>query len=77
VFEEKGEPFSFAITTCFGSTNPYKKNDKTQQMFFEDLMFYIHKGCKAFSTIENIWLKNNNFMPMSFDFLSMLDCSCE
>lgn len=50
-------PFSFVITKYFGSANPYKNNDEVWQIFIKDLVFYICKGYRAFSTIKNIWLR--------------------
>jgi hypothetical protein len=50
-------PFGFVIAKYFGSTNPYKNNDGVWQIFIKDLMLYICKGYKAFSTIKNICLK--------------------
>jgi len=50
-------PSSYAITTYFGSTNPYQKIGEAQQMFYEDLVFYICIAYQPISTIENIWLK--------------------
>jgi hypothetical protein len=42
------------ITTFFGSTNPNKHDDETQQQFMEDLVLYIYKGYKPLSTCKNI-----------------------
>jgi len=42
--KKRTRPSSFAITTYFGSTNPYKNNDETHHMFLEDLVLYICKG---------------------------------
>ncbi len=50
-------PSGRAITSFFGATNLYKKGDDAYQNFFEDLMLYICKGYKPFSTCENMWLQ--------------------
>lgn len=50
-------PFSFVITKYFGSTNLYKNNDEVWQIFIKDLVLYICKGYRAFSTIKNFWLR--------------------
>jgi hypothetical protein len=42
--EKKGGPSSSIITPYFGFTNLTKKTNETQQMFIEDLVFYIYKG---------------------------------
>jgi hypothetical protein len=47
--KKRTKPSSFAITTYFGSTNPYKNNDEAYHMFIEDLVFYICKGYRALS----------------------------
>jgi len=49
-------PFSFAIIDFFGAINLYKKIDEHQQQFLEDLVIYIYKVYKIFSSCENIWL---------------------
>jgi hypothetical protein len=33
-------------TQCFGSENPYRKNDPTQIQFIQDLVLLITKGMK-------------------------------
>ncbi len=47
--KKRTRPSSSAITTYFGSTNPYKNNDEAYHMFIEDLVFYICKGYRALS----------------------------
>jgi hypothetical protein len=56
--KKKVGAISFAITSLFGSTNPYKNVDEAQQKFIEDLVLYICKGYKPLSTCENMlkWL---------------------
>jgi hypothetical protein len=44
----------FVIISFFGSTNMYKNVNEAQQRFIEDLVLYIYKGYKPFSTCENI-----------------------
>jgi hypothetical protein len=47
--KKRARPSSSAITTYFGSTNPYKNNDETHHMFIEDLVLYICKGYQTLS----------------------------
>jgi hypothetical protein len=47
-------PSGFTIITLFWATTPYKKGDEAQQMFFEDLVLYICKGDRPFSTYKNV-----------------------
>jgi hypothetical protein len=44
------------ILAFFGSTTPYKKLNKAQQLFLEDLIMLIAKGFFPLSTCENIWM---------------------
>jgi phytoene dehydrogenase-like protein len=47
--KKRTRPFSSAITTYFGFTNPYKNNDEAHHMFIEDLVLYI---CKRYRTLS-------------------------
>ncbi len=70
-------PFNFAITIYFGSINPYKNNDRAQQMFIKDLVINI---CKGFWALFNTWkhlIMKVNFMLVSPSFISFSYCSCE
>jgi hypothetical protein len=49
--------FGYAIATFFCATNPYQKNDDDQQLFLNDLVFYICKGYGPLSTYKNIRLQ--------------------
>ncbi len=53
----KGPCLPILLSHLFWDHAPYKKIDEAQQMFIEDIMFYICKGYWAFSTIKNIWLR--------------------
>jgi hypothetical protein len=57
--EKKGGPSSSIITPYFGFTNLTKKTNETQQMFIEDLVFYIYKGLWTLSTTKNILLRRS------------------
>ncbi len=46
-----------ASTSFFGSTNPCKNTNETQQRFIKDLVLYSCKSYRPFSTCKNIWLK--------------------
>jgi hypothetical protein len=52
--KKRVETIAFAIISFFGSTNLYKNVNEAQQRFIEDLVLYICKGYKPFSTCENI-----------------------
>lgn len=47
----------YAITNCFGSKNPYKKEDMSQQRFLEDLVLYLAKRYRPLTIVENAWLR--------------------
>ncbi len=47
--KKRTRPSRYAITTYFGSTNPYKNNDETHHMFIKDLVLYICKRYRALS----------------------------
>jgi hypothetical protein len=53
-WEEKGWAIGLQIFLG-GATNLYKNFNEAQQ-FLEDLVLYIFKGYRSFSTCENIWL---------------------
>jgi hypothetical protein len=42
------------IISFFGSINPYKNINETQEKLIEDLVLYICKGYMPISTCENI-----------------------
>ena len=54
--KRKGAPPS-SITTYFGNTKPYAKNDVQQQRFIEDLVLFIAKGYESLSIVESVWLR--------------------
>jgi hypothetical protein len=55
----KGPCLPILLSHLFWDHTPYKKIDEVQQMFIEDIMFYICKGYWAFSTIRNFWLRRS------------------
>ncbi|KAJ7552447.1 hypothetical protein O6H91_06G055400 [Diphasiastrum complanatum] len=55
--KKRNLPSSSAITSFYGSSTPYKKEDDQQQCFLEDLVLYIVKGYRPLSSVENIWLR--------------------
>jgi hypothetical protein len=50
--KKRTRPFSFVITTYFGSINPFKKADEAQQMFNEDLVFTFVKFIDQFPLLK-------------------------
>ena len=50
-------PSGSSITTFFGSMNPYKKMDQQHIHFTEDLVWYLAKGYRPLSTVENPWFR--------------------
>jgi hypothetical protein len=52
--EKKGGPSSSIITPYFGFTNLTKKTNEAQQMFIEDLVFYICKGLLTLSATKDV-----------------------
>jgi hypothetical protein len=51
---KKGWNYSHYNHNFFGASNHYKQCGELQQKFLENLVLYIYKGYKAFSTCENI-----------------------
>ncbi len=64
--EEKGWAIRSTIIAYFGLTNLYKNGDEAQQMFLENLLLCICKGCMVLLSCKNIWLH----------ILILHQCSC-
>jgi len=52
------KPFVTSIVDFFNFGVPCKNSNLAQELFLEDLILYIIKGCRPLNSIENVWLRS-------------------